>query len=307
MSAAASASPVVSGQCSVCGKATRSSCRRCAVSGGLDGSGFSLFFCSPECQKLVWPAHKRVCGKRGPVSLPLLTPEEAAETKRLIDEPLVKVLRKGTAHKQSLAEAFRAISGDKRTAEYLVDCITEGHPSALAYTPLYAEASQQRLLIVSRRFRASCHIPGTTGKVADAPPAFDGLGELDYQLHLAFLADDVEVSDPNNIFPQTLWQLRHKMLTLFHLHYISHQLDCPASYSSDKMWSCYQDILRFLITEAGAAVDSKTLACVQRAFNNFFYPRGPPEPFCECLPPADPTVRQRLFEKTPMHRATTDH
>ncbi|CDR40795.1 RHTO0S05e07338g2_1 [Rhodotorula toruloides] len=169
MSTAASASPAASGQCCVCGKATRSSCSRCAVSGGLDGTGCSLFFCSPECQKLVWPAHKRVCGK-SPIALPLLTPEEAAETKAYKHKPIAWLDDTGT--RKSIAQAFQAVAGDTRSPENIIDCITEKHPAALAY---HAANDMQN---------------------AEAPPTYDGIGSFDWNLLMPFLAGRRSCSVP---------------------------------------------------------------------------------------------------------------
>ncbi|BGP15776.1 hypothetical protein JCM10213v2_003765 [Rhodosporidiobolus nylandii] len=66
------------GQCCVCGKETDQRCGACET---VDTS---LFFCSRDHQKLIWFAHKRVCGKPG-FEHPRLTAEEAsyAEANRL--------------------------------------------------------------------------------------------------------------------------------------------------------------------------------------------------------------------------------
>ncbi|GAA5855895.1 hypothetical protein JCM9279_001163 [Rhodotorula babjevae] len=42
--------------CEVCGVLTTQKCSAC------ESAGISLFFCSRDHQKLVWPAHKLVCG-----------------------------------------------------------------------------------------------------------------------------------------------------------------------------------------------------------------------------------------------------
>ncbi|GAA5953238.1 hypothetical protein JCM10213_005385 [Rhodosporidiobolus nylandii] len=65
------------GECCVCGKETTQKCGACAE------ADFSLFFCSRECQKLIWPVHKRVCGpgRCNPFLWPELTKEEAEAAK----------------------------------------------------------------------------------------------------------------------------------------------------------------------------------------------------------------------------------
>ncbi|BGP18443.1 hypothetical protein JCM10213_003176 [Rhodosporidiobolus nylandii] len=55
-----------SGECCVCGKVTQDRCGACAE------ADFDLFFCSREHQKLIWPAHKLVCG---PLAVPFRWPD----------------------------------------------------------------------------------------------------------------------------------------------------------------------------------------------------------------------------------------
>ncbi|GAA5938580.1 hypothetical protein JCM3775_002163 [Rhodotorula graminis] len=61
--------------CLVCGIKTENRCSSCAK------AGIDLFFCSPDHQKLVWKAHRRVCGpgKANPFMWPLLSQLEADE------------------------------------------------------------------------------------------------------------------------------------------------------------------------------------------------------------------------------------
>ncbi|GAA5821575.1 hypothetical protein JCM11251_000915 [Rhodosporidiobolus azoricus] len=62
------------GECCVCGARTEKRCGACSA------AGFDLFFCSREHQKLVYFAHKQVCGRNAkPFCFPPLTPAEAAE------------------------------------------------------------------------------------------------------------------------------------------------------------------------------------------------------------------------------------
>ncbi|BGP47670.1 hypothetical protein JCM10450v2_003535 [Rhodotorula kratochvilovae] len=58
--------------CLVCGQRTKKVCSRCKGETGIE-----LAFCSPEHQKLVWAAHRLVCGTRSkPFRLPPLTDED---------------------------------------------------------------------------------------------------------------------------------------------------------------------------------------------------------------------------------------
>ncbi|GAA5969011.1 hypothetical protein JCM11641_000808 [Rhodosporidiobolus odoratus] len=69
-------SATTTGNCWVCGKKTAQRC------GGCVQPDFSLFLCSKDHQKLIWPVHKLVCGDRAwPFRWPLLTPKEAADAK----------------------------------------------------------------------------------------------------------------------------------------------------------------------------------------------------------------------------------
>ncbi|KAL7341512.1 hypothetical protein BJY59DRAFT_692721 [Rhodotorula toruloides] len=60
--------------CAVCGRPTTSRCSGCANAGGP-----SIFFCSPEHQKLVWHNHKFVCREKSArfIALPLTDAEFA--------------------------------------------------------------------------------------------------------------------------------------------------------------------------------------------------------------------------------------
>ncbi|GAA5876650.1 hypothetical protein JCM8547_005764 [Rhodosporidiobolus lusitaniae] len=68
------------GPCCVYGQTTTQRCGAC------QGAGFDLFFCSREHQKLVWFAHKRVCGKN-PFTFPRLAADECTRANALANEP----------------------------------------------------------------------------------------------------------------------------------------------------------------------------------------------------------------------------
>ncbi|GAA5889086.1 hypothetical protein JCM6882_009738 [Rhodosporidiobolus microsporus] len=62
------------GHCCVCGRDTTTRCSACLE------AGIDLFFCSREHQKLVYFAHKKVCGKNAkPFRFPPLSWAEAGE------------------------------------------------------------------------------------------------------------------------------------------------------------------------------------------------------------------------------------
>ncbi|GAA5985882.1 hypothetical protein JCM5350_006847 [Sporobolomyces pararoseus] len=63
------------GECVVCGKICSTRCSSCAQN-GLDW----MYFCSTEHQRLIWFAHKRICGvNSNPFQWPLLDEEERAD------------------------------------------------------------------------------------------------------------------------------------------------------------------------------------------------------------------------------------
>ncbi|BGP14502.1 hypothetical protein JCM10213_003088 [Rhodosporidiobolus nylandii] len=65
--------------CAVCFEPASSRCSSCHQ------DGVELWFCSPACQRLVWPVHKPVCGPQteacDPIRHPTLSREEAALAK----------------------------------------------------------------------------------------------------------------------------------------------------------------------------------------------------------------------------------
>ncbi|GAA5954932.1 hypothetical protein JCM3765_007816 [Sporobolomyces pararoseus] len=80
--ASPSSPPISTGQCVICGKETNLRCRECGQ------FGMDLFFCSEKHQKLVWFAHKRVCGKRSnPFKWPNFDSKEIDDMIELCDKP----------------------------------------------------------------------------------------------------------------------------------------------------------------------------------------------------------------------------
>ncbi|GAA5917415.1 hypothetical protein JCM6882_000854 [Rhodosporidiobolus microsporus] len=71
----------VSGKCCVCARVTSTRCSACG------DAGIGIFFCSREHQKLVYFAHKKVCGERAnPFLWPDLSEEEAEEAGETLDD-----------------------------------------------------------------------------------------------------------------------------------------------------------------------------------------------------------------------------
>ncbi|GAA5928462.1 hypothetical protein JCM10213_005742 [Rhodosporidiobolus nylandii] len=103
------------GQCCVCGKETDQRCGACET---VDTS---LFFCSRDHQKLIWFAHKRVCGKPG-FEHPRLTAEEAsyAEANRLETAITFKGGQRYT-FPEFLHEYFRLPLNSDRSVRYAAE------------------------------------------------------------------------------------------------------------------------------------------------------------------------------------------
>ncbi|KAK4334111.1 Zinc finger, MYND-type protein [Rhodotorula toruloides] len=69
--------------CEVCGAEATTKCSSCAQ------VGIDLFFCSRDCQKLVWSSHKLVCGtggRAGPIKVPEISAEEIEALKSRADQ-----------------------------------------------------------------------------------------------------------------------------------------------------------------------------------------------------------------------------
>ncbi|GAA5851932.1 hypothetical protein JCM5353_006564 [Sporobolomyces roseus] len=72
-----------SGECVVCGQITSTRCSECSRHGTQ-----WMYFCSKEHQRLIWPAHKRVCGPRSePFHWPLLSDKEVETIMAACDKP----------------------------------------------------------------------------------------------------------------------------------------------------------------------------------------------------------------------------
>ncbi|GAA5982209.1 hypothetical protein JCM10908_004786 [Rhodotorula pacifica] len=109
--------------CTVCGSEAKTRCSKCYHKGGQ----LELFFCSEQCQKLVWYAHKRVCGQSlHPAPWPWLSQEECDEA---IANRYVKIRYFGK--QQNLNEFLWEETGKVCTESHVPEHIlhnTEGHP-----------------------------------------------------------------------------------------------------------------------------------------------------------------------------------
>ncbi|BGP15748.1 hypothetical protein JCM10213_007957 [Rhodosporidiobolus nylandii] len=73
------------GKCCLCGGETVQRCGSCAK------YNLSLFFCSKDHQRLIWPTHKLLCGERSnPARWPALTDQEVAYVQSIRKKPFTK-------------------------------------------------------------------------------------------------------------------------------------------------------------------------------------------------------------------------
>ncbi|EGU11940.1 hypothetical protein RTG_02002 [Rhodotorula toruloides ATCC 204091] len=90
--------------CEVCGAETTTRCASCAQ------VGIDLFFCSRDCQKLVWRGHKLLCGSggsAGPVKLPSVTDDEVDFARTHADAPPVP----GCSVRRSIRRELESLAG----------------------------------------------------------------------------------------------------------------------------------------------------------------------------------------------------
>ncbi|KAG0658231.1 hypothetical protein C6P46_005890 [Rhodotorula mucilaginosa] len=166
-------------ECCVCGTPSTMRCGACAK------VGVELPFCSIEHQKLVWSAHKHVCGpdRAKPFNPPDLSLEEA-NILRLVGHdlaPYAEVLRDpqdmggmrmlpgGRSAAQEIERAFKLKPGDfdRITMEKLTSLSSSIHPDDKSRAMIYL-----RMLLFM----------GTTGR--ERPDLYDQLGPTCFAAYL---------------------------------------------------------------------------------------------------------------------------
>ncbi|BGP16651.1 hypothetical protein JCM10213_000433 [Rhodosporidiobolus nylandii] len=203
--------PPVAAACWVCGLPAPYRCPKCAK------KGVHISFCSREHQKMVWPAHKVVCGsKSNPFLFPPLSREEAKEAKdnmwtTYTDGPLVTA---------SLAKRFEGVynKSDPAWIPKIADNLT--HPPRNDYTkPLNQD------ILANFRSSETFRTILMRSSVADpVPPNF-----RTYPLQLcSIIAASVFYRQPGETQGIPLWQS-----TLFHKVIVSTTLAILAGDYSD--------------------------------------------------------------------------
>ncbi|GAA6043792.1 hypothetical protein JCM8097_007709 [Rhodosporidiobolus ruineniae] len=148
-------SATTTGPCVICGEETKTRCSSCASA----GTNF-MFFCTQEHQKLVWPYHKEVCGKKGnPFLFPGLSKDEVDFAIKHVDTPVTTFGMRPISIKQSLVELLGRVPRDIPS---LIRSLSKDG------TPQYAQLIQQALLLKIR---------GVCGQLAVAPFETQGTQE----------------------------------------------------------------------------------------------------------------------------------
>ncbi|BGP20618.1 hypothetical protein JCM10213_007154 [Rhodosporidiobolus nylandii] len=219
--------------CIVCGAQTTQRCSSCAH------VGLEVRFCKPEHQKLIWFAHKRVCGKNAkPYRFPLLTAEEA----RVAKEVAFTVPLLYTAN-ETLAGYYKKVLGCSTEGVALViDSISE--PGSGGYTPV----NEARLICVARvaifyhqteKGAALERVHGIGSPVAGADNLEPFLWDTVIFSHLTHVRED-EAGVPVDPFPlaEDWYCLLHQhFLAVFTLRYLHRKLRLTDKPKADReLW-----------------------------------------------------------------------
>ncbi|GAA6032908.1 hypothetical protein JCM8097_000043 [Rhodosporidiobolus ruineniae] len=251
------------GKCCVCGQETKDRCGACAK------AGFDLFFCSREHQKLVWFAHKLVCGpKSKPFSFPPLSQDQVATVKA----NFLSEYYQGTEHETTVASALPfkcfAMGIDMSfgpTSPNVFDFLSASHSpsSGLAFDQHNELLSTIHHAYFQLRLESS-----RKAQPANAPDNpfeapledYDPLGEL---VKAANQIGDALRARSCPVFPSSeSWYilLMHRYLILVALHYVAHKEDVKVGSSFPLAASERKDHPRVFIwiTSATKAVSEVT-------------------------------------------------
>ncbi|TNY21916.1 hypothetical protein DMC30DRAFT_415566 [Rhodotorula diobovata] len=157
--------------CVVCGTPTATRCSACAT------TGVDLFFCSTRHQKLVWSAHRTMCGpgKAHPLVAPPLSGDElqlvldtsyhdlpVADFSRVLKLPASVASRCARKGKVNLVRVYGAMSDLAPDEDFRSAALQE--LAAGSTGDAFARVATQRWLATLRRF---------TWALADFPPGTD--------------------------------------------------------------------------------------------------------------------------------------
>ncbi|BGP15741.1 hypothetical protein JCM10213_007964 [Rhodosporidiobolus nylandii] len=235
--------------CCVCGKETTQKCGACAA------AGFDLFFCSREHQKLIWPAHRRVCGPSAkPFKLPLLSQEEAEDASRQRDVPSIWISYNNTYISQM--ESLRQYRG-ARTEEVFNGMLRDQTVGRSPDEPL-----NWAFLNQSRGCRWSRNVDNPSLPVS----AFDRLANFEQAL-ISRLSPSHEQDWYNGQAENWLSPLRHKALVLFQLEEQRLSASPHSSYHPSFHRHAYDVVWRHISSELARDLDAASVAGAKEALN----------------------------------------
>ncbi|GAA5885675.1 hypothetical protein JCM6882_007522 [Rhodosporidiobolus microsporus] len=196
--------------CCVCGEKTKQRCGAC------EQHGFDLFFCSREHQKLIWPVHKRVCGKPS-FRHPSLTFSEAAYMRRHAHEA-VPLSQEGGQKKSFLEWSDHVRKREKADVWKMLEVLSD--PDVLTK---FKHADIEQDLLDIRRFSSLARCP-TRGAAYDTSEPFEQLALFSHELHSSL--NDLNFSTP--------WRsiLLHKTLIFLTLNKQYHETSMASPTSS---------------------------------------------------------------------------
>ncbi|GAA5914667.1 hypothetical protein JCM8208_000407 [Rhodotorula glutinis] len=157
--------------CLVCGIKTKNRCSKCAE------AGVSLYFCSPDHQKLVWKVHRQVCGpgKANPFVYPLLSKSESQNILAHLhdsDGGLARFPQKTSTIAKAL-QHFVQVPG--RELRDCIKIVTEGGPNELVTSEI-----QQRALVIARAHEHSRTLDLKNLRTGPAANPFGNLASWDW-------------------------------------------------------------------------------------------------------------------------------
>ncbi|GAA5840280.1 hypothetical protein JCM5353_002810 [Sporobolomyces roseus] len=117
--------------CCMCGKRTPNRCSKCASE-----SGYQIFFCSPAHQKLLWPVHSQICGRRAnPFTFPPFSKAEA--------DDLIQSRHEPSLHSTSLSSLYKEDWGiDDENLPKLIDSLRRSYKG----DPIFPRDTTQKMI-----------------------------------------------------------------------------------------------------------------------------------------------------------------
>ncbi|GAA6047021.1 hypothetical protein JCM3770_004155 [Rhodotorula araucariae] len=210
--------------CLVCGQRTKKVCSRCKSETGIE-----LAFCSPEHQKLVWAAHRQVCGARSrPFRYPPITDDEIKVALENRDVPCEGVMENPD---RSIAKAIRDFLHNlkDKPIEDIIEAV--GEEGKLPWR------EEQFVLLVVRGFRwlredNDGHAPTSTWEV---------VAHVHWAMHNDTRGREVR----GKPIPKSS-ELMHRVVVNAEVHRLLHVLDRSESWQYKFLKDTKAEVTRFI-------------------------------------------------------------